>query len=508
MTDLKITSKIQQNQFKGRSTVNTTIPSKAYSNFDSVSFGDNNKKPKKKSLFKRIQLAIASLLLAFNTGCTTNTKTQAANQPETSFEQQVQKEDYGNNATNVDKNNENVSIQDELEDHIHAATVITTPHETVRYIYVPKGGTGDGNNDVSVIADNETLADIINENFASINDDNIYPIALDQAKANSEFVLTRINSATRENYDDVADIPADVLLNTKLCVDSKYANNEMSLVDSRYEDFADGTDLSSGRYVDQQMFTSQVSDVTIDPNFEGESGDMVDGKPVYKSVEDAILANYRTEVDAKDVDTSKYGEVSYVKGGGSSEIETIVYKNGTEVYRDRNTGEIEGASVAVEKDSDAYAAIMDGLKDNPANASIVKGKSGQDAIDALNEISGTQSLNLQPTELQRIAVGCDEKTAKQLFADGKDTEFSYLHSTVDKVDMSEKTDDGEYKYQSMMDLMEFYADPSDEAAQNGKSLLDRYNESPNDPETQALIGAAVKNIITKEIKSHISLILI
>ena len=379
-------------------------------------------------------------------------------------------------------------------EHVHVATVIATAHGTTEYVYEPSSASVELNSEEGGA---QNLSDVVSQYFdAEADEQKAYAIALDQAKANSEFVLTRINSATRENYDDVADIPADVLLNTKLCVDSKYANNEMSLVDSRYEDFADGTDLSSGRYVDQQMFTSQVSDVTIDPNFEGESGDMVDGKPVYKSVEDAILANYRTEVDAKDVDTSKYGEVSYVKGGGSSEIETVVYKNGTEVYRDRNTGEIKGASVAVEKDSDAYAAIMDGLKDNPANASIVKGKSGQDAIDALNEISGTQSLNLQPTELQRIAVGCDEKTAKQLFADGKDTEFSYLHSTVDKVDMSEKTDDGEYKYQSMMDLMEFYADPSDEAAQNGKSLLDRYNESPNDPETQALIGAAVKNIIT------------
>ena len=178
MTDLKVTSKIQQNQYNKKNGVNQTRPINTNSGSDTVSFNNNKKKLNPKSIFKRVQLAIASFLLAFNTGSVT-TKAQTTNQAKTSIEQQVQNED---NYTRAVANN--TTLEDELENHIHAATVITTPHETVRYIYVPKGGTGDGNNDISVIADDETLADITNGNFANINDDNIYPIALDQAKAN------------------------------------------------------------------------------------------------------------------------------------------------------------------------------------------------------------------------------------------------------------------------------------------------------------------------------------
>ena len=104
-------------------------------------------------------------------------------------------------------------------EHVHVATVIATAHGTTEYVYEPSSTSVELNSEEGGA---QNLSDVVSQYFdAEADEQKAYAIALDQAKANSEFVLTRINSATRENYDDVADIPAVVLLYTKLCVDSK-----------------------------------------------------------------------------------------------------------------------------------------------------------------------------------------------------------------------------------------------------------------------------------------------
>ena len=211
----------------------------------------------------------------------------------------------------ADSNNEN------NPEHVHVGTVIATPHGSEENVYTPSQETAQIENDNHGVYN---LSKIVDEYFDDeANPNKAYAIALDQAKANSELVLERVNAATGDNFDDVADIPAQILLSTPLYDETEGANNELKLVDARYEDFAQESDLSSARYVDQQLYSSDVSDITINPEFEGENGEMVNGAPVYKSVEDAILANYKTELDPKDVDMDKLGEaVSTVEEGNNS----------------------------------------------------------------------------------------------------------------------------------------------------------------------------------------------
>ena len=173
----------------------------------------------------------------------------------------------------------NVTVQNPAEngnegdsEHVHVGTVIATPHGSQSRTYSP---------DVSEVEINEDtkLGDIVKNNFEGANDNNVYSIALNQAKANSELVLERVNAAGKEQYDDVADIPADVLLETDLY--DKDSDKKLSLVDSYHEDFKSDTDLTSTKFIDQETFTPKNFNVRIDPNIEESDPE----NAVYKSLE-------------------------------------------------------------------------------------------------------------------------------------------------------------------------------------------------------------------------------
>ena len=72
-------------------------------------------------------------------------------------------------------------------EHVHVGTVIATPHGSKSYTYTPESSS-------AAINESSTLSDIVKENFKDANEDNTYSIALNQAKANSDFVLERINA--------------------------------------------------------------------------------------------------------------------------------------------------------------------------------------------------------------------------------------------------------------------------------------------------------------------------
>ncbi len=295
----------------------------------------------------------------------------------------------------------NASETNNAEDreHIHVGTVIATPHGTQELVYEPDADKAELKANDS---EGTSLKDVVLQHFDENADDaTAYAIALDQAKANSDLVLERINEGRNDKFSDVASIPQYLLLNADLYSDKEGAVNELNIVESRYEDFEENSDLTSARYVDKQLYTSDVSDVVINPDFDGENGEVQDGKQVYKSTEDAILALYKT--DLNDNEIANLGTpISSVEEDNSTVKED--YGNGVTVIRDAQSGEIISATKPVEKNSDAFAVIMDGLKDNAANSQIVQGLSGQDAIDALNNISEPTELNMQPTEIQRIAV--------------------------------------------------------------------------------------------------------
>ena len=126
-----------------------------------------------------------------------------------------------------------------------------------------------------------------------------FPRTLDQAKANATLVLDAANTYIGDIlYEDVADVPSDVLLSAPL---NPYNNDlDISLVNSTFEDFAPGSDdITMLTYVDQERFIPDNEYVIIDPNWTGGSSDP-SGIPIYHSVEEAILNNYRSTNAEKD----------------------------------------------------------------------------------------------------------------------------------------------------------------------------------------------------------------
>ena len=119
-------------------------------------------------------------------------------------------------------------------EHIHVGTLIATPHDTQEFVYEPDAKVAFlSAEDGSV----NTLASVVAAHFDTEADpQKAYAIALDQAKANSDLVLERINEKNGTSYDDVATIPQDVLLNTNIYSEKENVPNELVMVESRYED--------------------------------------------------------------------------------------------------------------------------------------------------------------------------------------------------------------------------------------------------------------------------------
>ena len=271
---------------------------------DKVEIKQKPENKKSKGIFKRVKAALAVLVISLNLSACQKPNEKSNNDINAgiSASQSTDLDNYDNSnvvtySAGYDSSPTDVTETTEeksnLEDHIHAATVITTPHETIRYVYVPQGGTNEGDNYVEAeVKSGDTLKSIVNNYFAKINDDNVYPIALDQAKANSEMILNAINANSENNYEDVADIPKDVLINTSL--NNTNETKTIKLVNSSFEDFAQNSDeISMTTFVDQERFISDNEYVVIDPNWNGETSDP-SGYPTYNSVEEAILNNYRS----------------------------------------------------------------------------------------------------------------------------------------------------------------------------------------------------------------------
>ena len=99
------------------------------------------------------------------------------------------------------------------EEHVHVGTVIATPHGTQEFVYTPNSDTAKLSEDGST-----NFMDIIKEHFDENADDKkAYAIALDQAKANSDVVLEKINM-----YKEQRDMPNYAILVHSLKSDSKY----------------------------------------------------------------------------------------------------------------------------------------------------------------------------------------------------------------------------------------------------------------------------------------------
>lgn len=442
MSDFKIQAKLNS-----KSTNNTEYSGVKYTpqylneTADSISFS-GAKRARKKGLAKRIAAGTAAALYAvsclFIPSCHKNKKDDA---PDSAIVQTVDNQD----------------TEQEIP-HTHSATVITTPHKSVNYIYVPRGGSNSGDLNVVVdLDDYSTLDTVVKENFAKINDNNVYSVALDQAKANSNMVLSTINKELGTNYTDVADIPSYELLNTPLNKEGA-EGKAITLVNSTHEDFKMGNDgMSEIAYVNQEKFISDNPYVVIDPNWDGVTPDS-EGRPIYKTVEDAVLSNYRTQKTEED----------------------------HKLIESRWT--------------DAYTDCLDAIRDDEENMDLFKGMSRDEALLQLKKTDFNEKmvLHMADVDAQRVSLGCDDHGAKENITNGHDYRFSYLQSSVDKIDIQQKDENDEYIYKTMYDLMKFYGDPSDEMENNGKTLLDRYNEDNNDAETLAYILTAVNNIIRNE----------
>lgn len=251
MSELKISPYLSSNISTKNNKHNSSVTSNPILSNDLTSFTGNEKKAKKANIFKRFQLFLMSAILSFNAAaCSQPADKNATNtQPEISQVETMQEsneDDFTESYSPQWDDNEDQTQSDEnnstLEDHIHAATVITTPHETIRYVYIPRGENENGENKPEIeLSDSDTLSSVIKNNFAEINDDNIYPIALDQAKANSELVLRAVNAYDKsQTYYDVADIPAEILLNAPLNENNE--SDTLKLVISSHEDFAQSSD--------------------------------------------------------------------------------------------------------------------------------------------------------------------------------------------------------------------------------------------------------------------------
>ena len=289
MTNIKINSnsgikKLDVDNNHSIYTTNAILSAKP----DLISFQGNNKN-KKPHLLDRAKAFIAAAFFAANTtACAplqNNPQQEAASASSTVTSEESH---YGN------EQSQDYDFVNPLEDHKHAATYITTPHDSIRYIYIPRGGNGEGSADVEIKLDSDdTYASVIKSNFGNINNDNIYPIALDQAKANAALTLEAANNHVGEViYTDVADIPSDVLLNSPLNPQGR--DLSLSLVNSTFEDFAPASDeITMTTFVDQERFIPDNEYVIIDPSWTGGTSDPT-GVPIYRSVEEAVLNNYRS----------------------------------------------------------------------------------------------------------------------------------------------------------------------------------------------------------------------
>ena len=458
---------------------------------DEFTSENTNNNKKKKGLFAKISAGIATAAAIAGTLASCfipKTTTAPVDTTPAPIIQEVEQEGQ------VD---DELSLYDQLRDHTHTATVIRSSHGTRTYNYIPAGGKATESNVVVQVEQGMTLGRLVDK-YYSVNENDLYSVALDQAKANAKFVLDAINKKMGDEiYGDVADIPSDVLLNTVLNTEKESDNKLMVLVNSRHEDFSvshEDDPLNMTTYVDNETFVSDNEFVVINPQWDGETPDP-SGKPVYRTVEEAILANYRSTDEEKD----------------NKLVESIW--------------------------TDSYADIIDGIRDDALNSGIYENNFAGMSRDQANfmlkntDFDERIELHFGKVTAQRITVGCSEHGAYENITNGQDYRFSYLDATVDVLDLTQrnkgKTVDvwtakdgvhleyedgtevllkdgvqteikrgtGDYRFNTMYDVMAYYADPSDEAKGTGKSLLDRYNENPDDPETQAYILTATMAIL-------------